>query len=99
MKLIKSKKGISFLLVIAIAAISAVGAFAYWTTTGSGSGSATVGTDAGLIVTGTTEGLQRPGGPSQTVSFTVANAAEFNQSISNIDLVSVAAYGRPVTPR
>jgi hypothetical protein len=92
MKLIKSKKGISFLLVIAIAAISAVGAFAYWTTTGSGSGSATVGTDAGLIVTGTTEGLQRPGGPSQTVSFTVANAAEFNQSISNIDLVSVAAY-------
>lgn len=93
MKLIKSKKGISFLLVIAIAAISAVGALAYWTTTGSGSGSATVGTDAGLIVTGTTEGLQRPGGPSQTVSFTVANnSVDSNQSISNIDLVSVAAF-------
>ena len=44
MKLIKSKKGMSLLLVIAIAAISAVGALAYWTTTGSGTGSAANGT-------------------------------------------------------
>jgi hypothetical protein len=92
MKLIKSKKGISFLLVIAIAAISAVGALAYWTTSGSGSGTAAVGTDAdNLVVTGTADAeALTPAGPGSVISFTAANPSDFNQRISNIHLESIA---------
>ena len=76
----------------AVAAMAAVGAYAYWTTSGSGSGSATVGTDTGVVLHGSASGLLYPAGPGRTVSFTVDNASSGNQSVSNIHLVSVDAY-------
>ena len=84
MKLIKSKKGISFLLVIAIAAISAVGAFAYWTTSGSGTGSADDGHQLGRHRSPSIgSGLDLvPGGPAQDVSTSTSTTrASFNQYV------------------
>ena len=77
---------------VATVAIAAV-AIAYWTTTGTGTGTGTAGTDADNVsVTGVVNGLMYPGGPGRAVNFTAANPANFNQSISNIHLVSVDAY-------
>jgi hypothetical protein len=88
-----SKRAFILLAVAAVAIVAALGAYAYWTTSGSGSGTGTAGTDAdNLVVTGSVAGLMYPGGPGRTVSFTVANPSNFNQSISNIHLVSVDAY-------
>jgi hypothetical protein len=93
MKLIKSKKGIALLATLVVVAIGAVGAFAYFTSTGAGSGSAAVGTAAdNLVVTGTADTVElTPGGLGSVISFTVANPSDFNQQISNIHLVSITA--------
>lgn len=93
MKFIKSKKGISLLAVVAVVAIAAVGAYAYFTTTGQGSGTAAVGAAVAnsLTVTGTPDATAlTPGGPSSTISFKVANTANFNQKLTTIHLASVA---------
>jgi hypothetical protein len=92
MKLIKSKKGLALLAVLAIVAISAVGAYAYFTSTGSGSGSATVGSSANnLVTTGTPDATAlTPAGTGSVISFKVKNPSNFAQRISNIHLVSIA---------
>ena len=53
MKLIKSKKGIALLGVLVIVAISAIGAYAYFTTAGTGTGTAPTGTGTTDIVRST----------------------------------------------
>ena len=45
----RKKKGVAALLAV-VAALAAVGAYAYWTTSGSGTGGATAGTTTGLTV-------------------------------------------------
>lgn len=91
MKKVSKRTGV--LLAVAVAAVVAsVGAYAYWTTTGSGQGAATVGTDAANVyVRGTSATTLTPGGPTSTVSFTAKNFANFAQSISEIRLDSVRA--------
>lgn len=84
--------------VVAVAAVAAVGGYAYWTATGTGQGSATVGTSANNIyVRGTSATTLTPGGPTSTVSFTAKNFANFAQSISRIDLETVRACDVPWT--
>jgi hypothetical protein len=79
----------------ALAAVVAVGggtaAYAYWTTTGTGSGTASAGTSSAVTVAGTSASTLYPGTTS-TVSFTAGNPGTANQSISSIHLVSVQAY-------
>jgi hypothetical protein len=61
-------------------------AAAYWTTTGSGTGTARVGTDAGVTVVqdSTVTGLV-PGGAAQPIDFTVTNSsATAPVQISNV---------------
>ena len=53
-RFLRSKKGAAALLATVVVAISAVGAFAYFTNTGSGTGAATVGTSAEVSLVGTT---------------------------------------------
>lgn len=88
MKLIKSKKGISFLLIVAIAAISAVGAFAYWTTTGAGTGSAANAASNGEIVLTASWAADAlyPGG-DEVVSFTANNAGPSNLYVGTVTSV------------
>ena len=97
MKLFSSKKRIG--AIGAIAALTLVGggvAYGYWTTTGSGSGTASAGTNSAVTIVGTTAATDKltPGGPGITVTFTASNPATFVQKISSIHLASVA----PDTP-
>jgi hypothetical protein len=88
MKLIKSKKGFALLAAIAVVAIAAVGGYAYWTTTGAGSGSVANASSNGTVVlhaTWPTNALY-PGG-SQTVSFTADNAGTSNLFVGTVTSV------------
>jgi hypothetical protein len=90
MRKIMKKRVIATLTVLAVL-VSAVSAYAYWTTTGSGSGSATVGTTSPWAVTvGTpTGGALTPGGPTDTVSYSVKNNSTGNQKFNQV-VISVA---------
>ena len=80
------------LATLVVVGATAFGAYAYFTATGTGQGSATVGTSANNVyVRGTSATTLTPGGPTSIVSFTAKNFANFAQSISNIHLVSVRA--------
>ena len=66
-------------------------AFAYFTSTGAGNGSASVGTTGSNIAV---EGTSTPSlvpGKSTTMSFTAYNYANFNQAITTINLSGVVA--------
>jgi hypothetical protein len=62
-------------------------AFAYWTTSGAGTGSATAGSDTGVTIAqlGSTSGLV-PGGPAQPIDFTITNPATFNQFVTSVEV-------------
>lgn len=77
--------------VVAVAAVAAVGGYAYFTTTGSGSGTATVGTSSNLALVGTSATTLYPG-TSSTVSFTADNTSPGHQLLGTIYLASVDAY-------
>src|SRR5438270_887214 len=71
----------------AVAVLAIVGAaVAYWTTTGSGTGSATTGTNAAVTVTqvGTVTGLV-PGGSAQAVDFKITNPKTTPQYVTHVN--------------
>lgn len=72
---------------IAVLAVAGA-AFAYFSTTGSGTSSATVGTSAALTLHGTAATTLYPG-TSSTVSFTVDNPSSGSQRLGTITLASV----------
>jgi hypothetical protein len=82
-------------VVLAAALVVAVGgglAYAYWTGTGAGSGTATTGSAGGFdVATGDPIGdeLLSPGGPSETVPFTVTNTGTGSQMLNSV-VVTVA---------
>ena len=84
---------------VVIASVSVLGlagagvAVAYWTATGSGTGAATTGNTVALTIAGgATAGVLAPGGPGQTVAFTVTNPATGPQYLAGT-LVSIANAG------
>jgi hypothetical protein len=95
MKFIKSKKGIAMLATLVVVGASAFGAYAYFTSTGTGSGTATVGaTGNNIYVTSTTTGTLYPTatvGEDHALSFTAYNYSTFTQAISSIHATSIAA--------
>ena len=73
---ISMKKKSAALVTAGVITVAVVGgAYAYWTTTGSGTGSATTGTSTDFVVTtdAATGNLLTPGGPTQTVAFHIQN--------------------------
>jgi hypothetical protein len=79
-------------VVVGVLAVGGV-AFAYFTSTGSGTGQATVGTASNWTVTaGSPSGTMYPGQGSTTIVFTVQNAGTGNQQ-DNGDSVAVAHDG------
>ncbi len=84
------KRRIAVLAVLLIALISAIGGWAYFTTTGSGSGTATVGTSSVLGLHGTAGTTLYPGTTS-SITFTVDNPSTGHQLLGTIHLAGVKA--------
>lgn len=80
----------TFLAATAVTMAVAGGAAAYFTSTGTGSGSASVGTSSSLTVTGTSASTLYPG-TSSTVSFTVNNPSSGHERLGSITLSAVHA--------
>jgi hypothetical protein len=85
--------------IIAIAAVSGV-AYAYWTSSGTGSGSATTGTSAGFTVTSQdpTGGPLTPGGGGETVGFTITNPGPGVLKLSSVVITVANDDGSTWTP-
>jgi hypothetical protein len=84
------KRRITVLAVLLIALIAAIGGWAYFTTTGSGNGTATVGTSSALTLTGTAGTTLYPG-TSSAITFTVTNPSTGHQQLGTIHLSGVKA--------
>ena len=96
-----SKKWMVLGVVAVVAGLATFGAYAYWTASGTGSGTATVGTDSGVsIVVDSISPALYPGGsatvtfhlhnPSTTTAVTVANVAQ-NGPVGNLPVGCLAA--------
>jgi hypothetical protein len=71
-------------VVAVIAAMASVGAYAYWTTSGSGNGSATAGTDAGVTVAGDPANGLYPGSNVAVPTVITNSSATQAQQVSNL---------------
>jgi hypothetical protein len=80
--------------VTALLVVGGSGAFAFWSSMGAGTGSVSTGTSTPFTVTsGTaTGGALTPGGPAQTVPFTVTNPGTGSQNLAAVT-VTVAGPG------
>ena len=95
MKFIKSKKSIAVVSAVAVLAVSAVGAYAYFTNSGSGTGTAQVGTSTAITIAGTVTpgaGGLVPGGNTADATFNITNPGTGNAFVTNLVLASVDAY-------
>jgi hypothetical protein len=74
-------------------------AFAYWTSTGHGAGTATTGTASNWTIT--TDNLQAPngpltpGGPSETIDVHVHNPSTGHQQLNTLSVVVAESDGTP----
>ena len=73
MKRYASKRLVLLGVVALVAGMAAFGAYAYWTASGTGSGTATVGTDSGVTIVVTNTGAALYPGGSATITFHVQN--------------------------
>ena len=90
-------------IVIVVAAVLGLGlagvAVAYWTSTGTGDGTATTGTADGFdVTTDAPVGELAPGGPDQTVAFTVSNPGTKAQYLTSVTVTIAEADGTPWVP-
>jgi hypothetical protein len=104
MRIFSSKKRVA--IIGAVTAVTLVGggtAFAYWTTSGTGNGSATAGSSVGWsvtlapIATGVLAPTSDDGTPMQTASYTIANSGAgqqfLSQALVTVDSVSGGGSG------
>jgi hypothetical protein len=92
-----SKRNKVWAFVVAAVTVLAVGgglAYAYWSSTGTGTGTGTTGTSTNFTVatSAPTGGPMTPGGPSESVAFTVTNPGSGSQNLSSV-VVTVAGAG------
>jgi len=86
MKLAKlcTRRRLIVLAAVAAAVGLAGGAFAYFTSTGSGTGSATVGSSSNIQLSSPTVGPLYPGGPDVPVTVTIHNPGSGNEYVATI---------------
>jgi hypothetical protein len=74
-------------------------AFAYWTSTGSGTGAATTGVSTAFTITSQAPvGTITPGGAGQTVAFTVTNPSGTAQYLTSVAVTLATTGGTPWVP-
>jgi hypothetical protein len=99
-KFLMSKKGIVLLATMIAVVASAVGAYAYFTTTGDGTGSATVGTSSLFDVSSSPAtgnalvptALGDPNAEIDTIAYAIKNMQEGNQHLSQVTVKVDPAY-------
>jgi hypothetical protein len=81
----RHSKKLAALAIAAGVAITASAAFAYWTSNGVGSGSASVGSAADVTIDPVTvTGTLVPGGDDATVDFTINNGSDTNLNVGQV---------------
>jgi hypothetical protein len=83
-----TKRRALFGLTTALLVVIASGAYAFFTTTGSGTGTAAVGSSSAVTLHATVTGSLYPG-TSSPVTFTVDNPSSGKQKVGTISLVSI----------
>ncbi len=74
-------------------------AFAYWTSTGTGDGTAETGVSTAFTIAADPPvGTITPGGPGQTVDFTVTNPAATDQYLTSVTATLANPDGTPWVP-
>jgi len=86
----KRKRAIVFGLLAAL--VVAGGAIAFWTSSGTGQGTATVGTDSGLPISAVTFGNTLYPGGKTPVSFTITNSSA-NSAITVAQVAADTSFG------
>jgi hypothetical protein len=81
----RSKKRWALLGIVAAIALSAIGAFAYFTAAGSGTGNAEVGSASAIVITSDPNPSDLyPGGADQAVAVHVNNPGSGNQYVDDV---------------
>ncbi len=104
-KFFQSRKGLALLATMLVAVVAAIGAYAYFTSTGSGTGNATVGTDSAWTVgqTGSTGAANLypdaaiGTGSVQTKAYDVTNPSAGHQNLTSVTVKVAMADGSPWT--
>ena len=92
MSIIRSKRSRAIVVGVVAALVVAGAAIAFWTSSGTGSGTASVGTDSGLPISAVTFGnTLYPGGKSP-VSFTITNSSA-NSAITVAQVAADTSFG------
>jgi hypothetical protein len=89
---LNNKRSVVLALVAALAiAVAAVG---YWTTGGTGGGSAATGTSQEFVVTQEGDPVTGlvPGGPAATININIENPADFDQYLTDLEVVVDPAW-------
>jgi hypothetical protein len=85
---------------VAVLTVAGAGiAFAYWTSIGTGAGSATTGASGTFTITSQPAvGTIAPGNAGQTVSFTVTNSTANAQYLTSVAVTMASPTGTPWAP-
>ena len=86
-KFLHTKKAVALGVIAALAV--AVGAYAYFTTSGSGTGEASVGNASEVSLVGLITGTLYPGGAPADVSVLVTNTGSGSQNVDKVHLDSI----------
>jgi hypothetical protein len=89
MSLIKRRKFLAGVIAAGVLVVTGA-AIAYFTASGTGTGTASVGTSSALTIHGSTSGTLYPG-TSTNVTFTADNPSSGHQQIGSIHLASIVA--------
>lgn len=89
MKLITSKKAVVLLATLVVAVAASIGAYAWFSASGSGSGTASVGNASGVSLAGTIIGTLYPAGDPASVSVVVTNNGSGSQFVNSVKLDSI----------
>jgi hypothetical protein len=71
-------------VVAALAALASVGAYAYFTAAGSGTGQVSVGTSSAIVITSDINGDLYPAGPDVEVDVHINNQGSGNQFVNDV---------------
>jgi hypothetical protein len=99
--MITGRKRVAIIVTSAVLVAGGAGAaFAYWAAQGTGAGTAATGKETAFTIStvaDTTSGALTPGGPTQTISFTITNPSTGAQKVSSVAASVASSDGKAWT--